>query len=51
MIGKQIAMIIYKNCISKSLVINWYKIGKWLVIDYQYNKKIGLTNHLCINDW
>ena len=28
MIGKQLAMMIYKNYISKSLVINWYKIGK-----------------------
>ena len=33
MIGKQLAMIVHKNYISKSLVINWYKIGKWLVID------------------
>ena len=28
MIGKQLAMIVHENCISKSLVINWYKIGK-----------------------
>ena len=28
MIGKQLAMIVYKNCISKSSVINWNKIGK-----------------------
>ena len=28
MIGKQLAMTIHKNCISKSLVINWYKFGK-----------------------
>ena len=28
MIGKQSAMIVHKNCISKSLVINWYKTGK-----------------------
>ena len=33
MISKQSAMIVHKNCISKSLVINWYKTGKRLVID------------------
>ena len=27
-IGKQLAMIVHKNCISKSLVINLYTIGK-----------------------
>ena len=51
MIGKQLAMMIYKNYISKSLVINWYKIGKGLVTDQQPNKKMGLANHLAINDW
>ena len=33
MTGNKLEMIIHKNCISKSLVILWYKTGKWLLID------------------
>ena len=52
MIGKKLTMIIYKNCINISLIINWYKIGKRLVTEKKFNnKKIEFANHLCINDW